>query len=136
MTGRVVMWVGWATVAGSVVGLGVYFAVAGFHLGDVVGVIGAVVGVVGLVLAVYGLVLARRDTTAGPGAGPVAGIGAGGVHNEFSGGTAYGPVVMGRDISGSVYGSAPSPAAPPTRGEGAGERPDRASGGASGESQR
>ena len=139
MTGRMVMWAGWATVVLSVAGLAVYFAVAGFHLVDTVGVIGAVVGVVGLAAGLCGLVLARRDTNAGAGAGASGGIGAGGVHNQFSGGTAYGPVVMGRDISGSVYGStppaSPPPASPPVAGGGSGNRPDQEASGSSGESR-
>ncbi|WP_433136411.1 hypothetical protein ACQPZ8_29955 [Actinomadura nitritigenes] len=65
MTGRVLIWAGALTAAASVVGLIVYFAVKGFHWGDVVGVIGAVVGIAGLVLAVYGTVLARRTSPAG-----------------------------------------------------------------------
>lgn len=136
MTGRVVMWAGWTTVALSVAGLAIYFAVAGFHLVDTVGVIGTVVGVVGLAAGLYGLVLARRDTPseASTRAEPAGGIGAGGVHNEFSGGTAYGPVVMGRDISGSVYGSPPPPASPPATG-GAGSQPEQEAGGSAGESR-
>ena len=136
-----VMWAGWVTVALSVAGLAIYFVVAGFHLVDTVGVIGTVVGVAGLAAGLYGLVLARRDTTreAGAGPGPAGGVGAGGVHNQFSGGTAYGPVVMGRDISGSVYGSpappaSPPPANPPTAGGSAGSRPEQEPGGSAGQS--
>ncbi|WUH98301.1 peptidase inhibitor family I36 protein [Spirillospora sp. NBC_00431] len=47
----------------AVVGLGAYFAVAGFRLNDTVGVVGAVVGIAGLGLAVYGMAADRHGTT-------------------------------------------------------------------------
>lgn len=126
MTGRVVMWAGWATVAGSAAGLGVYFAVAGFHLADVVAVIGAVVGMMGLAAGLFGVALARGDA-AGPGAGSgesagsagLAGVPRAGDVDASVSGTVYGPVTIGRDMqihgpvsSGPVSGGAAGSAAP------------------------
>jgi len=108
MTGRAVMWVGWLTVVLSLGGMAAYFAVAGFHLADVVGVIAVVVGVIGLVLGLYGLVLARREAASGVSSAeavPVpADLEAGGVRNTFESGTVHGPVVMGGSIDASVSG--------------------------------
>ncbi|MFI0481386.1 hypothetical protein [Actinomadura sp. 9N215] len=65
MTGRLLMCSGGLIVAVAVVGLGAYFAVAGFHLKDTVGVIGTGVGISGLGLAVYGMAAGRRGATGG-----------------------------------------------------------------------
>ncbi|WUH98910.1 hypothetical protein OHR68_36270 [Spirillospora sp. NBC_00431] len=63
MTGRLTTWSGGLIVAAAVVGLGAYFAVAGFRLNDTVGVIGSGVGIAGLGLAVYGRATDRRGGT-------------------------------------------------------------------------
>ncbi|MFJ8747494.1 hypothetical protein ACIRL2_50230 [Embleya sp. NPDC127516] len=88
MTGRDVG-VAALVVAGlGVVGLGVFFAVAGLDDADkLASVIGVFVGLVGLGLSVYGIVLARRSPPL-PGPAAPGGAAVGSVHNVFSGGTA------------------------------------------------
>ncbi|MGW9372215.1 hypothetical protein ACWGVR_19570 [Streptomyces xanthophaeus] len=96
MTGRDVG-VAALVVAGlGVVGLGVFFAVAGLDDADkLASVIGVFVGLAGLGLSVYGIVLARRSSRPGP--SPTAG-GVGSSHNEFTGGRAH-DVYMAANIT-------------------------------------
>jgi hypothetical protein len=102
------------------VGLVVYFVGVGLDKADkLASVVGAFIGLAGLGLAGYGTVLARRSTPQPeadpqltPDQEPASGTGS--VHNTFSGGTAYGPVIMGRDITGSISsGPTPAPSQPP-----------------------
>ncbi|WP_067467592.1 hypothetical protein [Actinomadura macra] len=71
MTGRGAIWAGGLVAVAAVVGLGVYFAVAGFRLVDTVGIVGAVLGIAGMAMAIRAIIVERRRAEGGerPGGG-------------------------------------------------------------------
>lgn len=110
MVGRVLVWGGGLVAVAATTWLGVYFYLEGFKPTEALGVIGAVVGVAGLAVTVYGVVLARRGSSLErtEHGSPTR---SGSTRNKISGGgTFYGPVVQGRDISGPIFNGSASPA--------------------------
>ncbi|MFI7057427.1 hypothetical protein ACIBLB_35675 [Streptosporangium canum] len=118
MSGHVLKWVGGALTAGAAVGMGVYFHRVGLEQADQsASMIGAFIGLAGLALALHGTLTARRT---GPASTSVVDAAAaldhattgkpdlGGVQNEIGGGTFHGPVIQGRDISHTTFGSSES----------------------------
>lgn len=105
-------------------GLGVFLIVRGVNDADKV--LGFVVSVLGLAVSVYSAVLTRRSLqgieAGSSGADGVNSTIGGGVSSVIRGGTFYGPVVQGRDMSGLTFGTSTPPggtsgaATPPTQG--------------------